>query len=61
MGRSGKTGRTLPVFIPDPSLAAPVNGWLYAVRSYNAAVKVLGITVPQGFEPRPAGAPARVH
>ena len=61
MGRSGKTGRTLPVFIPDPSLAAPVNGWLYAVRSYNAAVKVLGISVQQGFEPRPAGVPARVH
>jgi len=39
----------------------PVNAWSCGVTCDNAVVTVLGISVQRGFEPRPAGAPARDH
>ena len=47
--------------VRDPTLAVPVNAWLCCVQGNNAVITMLGISVQQGFEPRPAGAPARVH
>ena len=49
------------LFCPVPTLAVPVNVRSCCVQGNNAVMTMLGISVQQGLEPRPAGAPARVH